>query len=520
MSDISMGTVYVTAEQLAGVYWNARRRGMRGANIYTLSDLLTVSGETKRGQIVSGQLQQNLFTLSIEERVQIYRKCGPVFGVITGRANRIAGLEWRITRVAKHDDRVEAQVKMAADLFKEWKDDASLQGAVVRARCYAYVRKYIPEVRADLSNIASALLRWKRRNKIRYEDKSTQIEDWLHRPNSEDNLSQFMRKSVVDLHTHGAAAWYKERDPGTGLLENIYVLPGGTVLPFRQMYVGGGVAYAQILNGIPPKIYFTDEISYLPYAPNSYLSYGAVPLEALVNKIAETLLFDEQAAMKADGTSAPEKMIVMNETLPFGDEEASKDLTVPLNLSEQSRIETLVNEPRRNAIRLLTGYGGSSSPVVIDLSRADTFAAQSDRQDKILRDIAIVFQCSNIEVNLTGSEETSGRETSQTQAQTDQAKGWKPTAQDIEDRINTDLLPERWGPDYRLEIDKGISEREQVELERLKLQTGTYDVNALRMERGDDPYPDEVYDRPPGQGGAQPSPDGSEASPLAVRNVG
>jgi hypothetical protein len=224
--------------------------------------------------------------------------------------------------------------------------------------------------------------------------------------------------------------------------------------------------------------------------------------------------------MKADGTSAPEKMIVMNEQLPFGDEETAKDLSVPLNLAEQSRIETLVNEPRRNAIRLLTGYGGSSSPTVIDLSRADTFAAQSERQDKILREIAIVFQCSNIEVNLTGSEETSGRETSQTQAQTDQAKGWKPVAQDIEDKVNTDLLPERWGPDYRLEIDKGISDREQLEMERMKLQTGAYDVNALRMERGDDPYPEEIYDRPPGAGGSQPTPDGSEMNPLAVRDAG
>lgn len=518
MSDISQGTVYVTAEQLAGYYRGYRKKGMRGVNIYTLSDLLSVSGETKSGEQVTGQIQQNLFTLSLDERVQIYRKCGPVFGAITGRANRIAALKWKVKKVNKDDDRIEAMIKMAVDVHKEYADP-DVRSAVVRARCCAFVARTLPDVKPDLSNAMTALLRWKRRNKLRYEDRSTQIEDWLHRPNAEDNLSQFIRKTVIDMCVHGAGSWYKERAAATGLVENLYMLPGGTVLPFRGMFVGGGVAYAQILNGVPPKVYFNDEIAFIPYAPNSTLSYGAVPLEALVNKIAESLLFDEQAAMKADGTSAPEKLIVMNENLPFGDEETAKDLPIPLTQEEQSRIETLVNEPRRNAIRLLTGYGGSGQPVVVDLSRESTFAAQSDRQDKILRDIAIVFNMSNIEINLTGSQDTSGRETSETQEETDQQKGWKPMATDVEDKFNTDVLPERWGPDYRLEMDKGLSDTQQIELEKARLATGSYDVNRIRMDRGDEPYPEEIYNRPPGQGAAQPAPDGSETSPLAVRAV-
>jgi len=521
MSDIGWGnTVYVTAEQLVGNYFDARRKGRRGANIFTLSDLLSVSGEAKSGQIVSGQIQQNIFTLSLDERVQVYRKCGPVFGLITGRANRISGLKWRVKNVNRDEDRVEAYLKMASDMFKEWSDVTNVKHAIIRLRCRAYIRRVLPDVLDDLSNFSQALLRWKRRLKMHHEDRSTEIEDWIGEPNAQRTFKEFTVESIADMCVHGAAAWYKERDPQTNAINNIYNLPGGTVLPFRSMYVGGGMAWAQILNGIPPKIYFRDEIAYITYAPNSALSYGAVPLEALVNRIAEMLLFEEQAAMKADGTSAPEKMVVFNDIMPYGDEETAKEMPVPITQQEQARIETLMNEPRRNAIRVLTGYGGGSgAPAVVDLSRESTFAAQSDREDKIIRVVAIVYNASNIELNLTGSEDTSGRNTSESQQDSDQAKGWLPLAVAYEDKWNKEILPERWGTEHELDLDKGLSDKESVELEQAKIASGAYSPNEIRSERGDDPWPEPEYDRPPGGAGKQEPPDGSQARPLMTRQM-
>ena len=516
MSDISQGTVYVTAESLTGPYFDARKKGRRGANIYTLSDLLSVTGESKTGQIIAGQIQQNLFTLSLDERVQIYRKCGPVFGLITGRANRISGLSWHIKNINKDEDRAEAYLKMASDLFREF-GAASVKHALVRMRCRAVARKFLPDLLDDFSNFIPAMMRWKRRNKIRQEDRCSQIEDWMAHPNGQRNLKEFTAETIIDMHTHGAAAWYKWRPASTGMVENVYNLPGGTVLPFRSMFVGGGMAWAQVINGVPPMIYFNSEISYLTYAPNSALSYGAVPLEALVNRIAEMLLFEEQAAMKADGTSAPEKLVVMNEMFPYGDEELGAQLATPMSQQEQSRIETLMNEPRRNAIRLLTGHGGQGTPTVVDLSRESTFAAQSDREDKILRVVAIVFNASNIEINLTGSTDTSGRNTSEAQQESDQAKGWVPVAIAYQDKWNQEILAERWGTEYELDSDKGLTEKEQVELEQAKMATGTYDINKIRTERGDEPYPETEYDRPPGGSAAPKPPDGTRGNPLMVR---
>jgi len=511
MSDISQGTVYVTAESVAQPWRSAHQKGRRGVNIYTLSDLLSVTGEDKYGNVLAGTIQQNLFTLSLDERVQVYRKCDPVFGLVTGRAKRIAGLKWNVKKVTKEDDRIEAYIKMASELFKEW-SEPTIKGQVIRARCMKYVLDILPDAKPDLSNVSAALARWKRRNKMAYDDKSQEAMDWLHEPNSEDNFNQFIQKTVIDLMVHGGVGWYKERLGG--LIENVYVLPGGTVLPFRSTFVGGGTAYVQILNGIPPKVYFTDEITYIPYSPNSMLSYGAVPLEALVNKVAEYLMFDEQAAQKADGTSAPEKLIVMNDQFPFGDEELGKDLSVPLTREEQSKIETLMNEPRRNAIRVLTGYGGQGQPTVVDLSRESTFSTQSDRQDKILRAVAIVFNVSNVEINLTGSDDTSGRSTSESQQDSDQQKGWAPIAMQLEDSINTDILPQKFGHGYILESEKGLNDKQKVELLKAKLETGAYSVNEVRTAAGEEPYPEREYDRPKESVQA----DGSAMSPFNMRS--
>jgi hypothetical protein len=80
MSDISQGTVYVNAESLAQPFRSAQQKGKRGVNIYTLSDLLGVNGEGKNGELIPGMIQQNLFTMSLDERIQVYRKCDPVLG--------------------------------------------------------------------------------------------------------------------------------------------------------------------------------------------------------------------------------------------------------------------------------------------------------------------------------------------------------------------------------------------------------------------------------------------------------
>ncbi len=89
------------------------------------------------------------------------------------------------------------------------------------------------------------------------------------------------------------------------------------------------------------------------------------------------------------------------------------DSSMPVNKNEQKRVETVINEARKGAIRTLTGIG---KPLVLDVSRSDTMQTQIERQRQIREEVALVYNMSNMEVNLTGSEDTSGRAVSESQS--------------------------------------------------------------------------------------------------------
>lgn len=270
-----------------------------------------------------------------------------------------------------------------------------------------------------------------------------------------------------------------------------------------------------MIQGMNGKVYFEDELSYCNYIPSTGMSYGHVPLEALVNKIAESLLFDQLMAERADGTKPPEKAVIFGGKLPFGEFTTEEQYTVPIPAEEQKRIETSLNEPRKNAIRTLTGTG---TPLVLDLSKADTIEYQEERQELILKHAALVFGISNDEVNLSGSDNTSGRSTSESQERIDREKGIYPAIQVIEGLLNTEILPLRWGHDFKFTYKEGLSDAERLDIETKKVESQTYSINQVRLERGDDPFEGEQYDLPSGQ--TKQSPDGSDNNPLSVKTLG
>ena len=75
----------------------------------------------------------------------------------------------------------------------------------VRIRCLKEIMRYLSDVKLDLSNFDSALLRWSRRVKAMHEDKCTEIEDWLRQPNQEQTFEDLVKEIVFDLHVHGNA---------------------------------------------------------------------------------------------------------------------------------------------------------------------------------------------------------------------------------------------------------------------------------------------------------------------------
>jgi hypothetical protein len=320
-----------------------------------------------------------------------------------------------------------------------------------------------------------------------------------------------VKKYIFDMLVHGSVAIFKEKLGNK--VENFYTLPGGMVIPLKSSFVGGYQAYVQMIYGCEPLIYFNDEISYGTYMPTTARAYGMVPLEALINKISETLLFDKLMAEQADGTRPPEKMVIITEQSPFGD--MDKEYGVPLDPDEQARIEQKINTPKKNSVITFSGNGAT----VVDLSRENTMALQTQRQKDIREEVALVFNASNMEMGLTGSEGTSGRSTSEAQQEITQQRGIKPLVQKLETQLNKDIIPMRFGMGFVFKFEADKNEREKAEIMQIKMASGLYSVNEIRKDDLNlDPFDGEEFEKPSGSS-AQKPPDGSIANPLNMKGL-
>lgn len=468
----------------------------RGINSQARGDILSTSGRRQDGSITQENIQPPYFSLTPIERDEIAKQNSYVQGIITGRMHRISGIDWTIKpKGEKEDDFIQA-MKMRHQQYKETAGAPELGYKVFAMRQKAILRQNLPDLLPDLSNFQSSLRRWRLRYKSKVKTSSQQVYDWVNQANDQDDFEEFQKKWVYDLQIHGSSAIYWDLQ-STMISQSFYMLPGGTVMQVREPYAGPGIAWVQMVPGYETKIYYENEMVYDTYIPISARSYGMVPLDALVNKIAETLLFDRLAAERADGTRPPEKAVIFGEKSPipgFGDGGA-QGFEVPLPTDVQGRLEQKFNTERQNAIAVISGIG---TPQILDLSRADTFAAQNERQTRLLKDIALVFNVSNNEINETGSEGTSGRSVSESLERIDKEKGIGPIIRIIDKTMTNKILPRRFGNYWEFSHSGGMSEIEQVELDTKKLNSGSYDVNEVRESRGDDPYEGEEFDKPQG----------------------
>lgn len=174
---------------------------------------------------------------------------------------------------------------------------------------------------------------------------------------------------------------------------------------------------------------------------------------------------------------------------------------MPLPKQEQEKIQRVVNETRKDAILILSGHG---TPAVVDISRADTFNAQSERIRMLREQIANVFGASNAEMNLTGTDSTNGRDTSQTQERKDREKGIYPHLKSIENLFNYDIIPDRYSADWSFTFEMSQSEAEQIELWKNKLESGLFSVNEIRTQDiGRAAFDGEQFDAPQCGGAGQ-----------------
>lgn len=464
----------------------------RGAQVYNLAQMMGITGYAQNGSLLTVSSDNPYFVLSPEERNQIFQLSSPVFGIVSSRMNRIAGLEFEIVSDSKIEDEKVDRFKNAYNIIKEYNGVTDLQYIVTTAKLRQYLMSNLNTLRPDLVNFDKALLRWRKEIQKTNQNEAEKAKEWLMHPNPMETWLDFVKIWVYDLMMHGADAIYKSTIDGK--LNNIQHLAGGSVIPIRTPFVDSQEAYIQMLD-YRYQIFHENELVFSQYIPVSWRSYGMIPIEALVNKVAETLLFDKLMAEQADGTKPPEKAVLIAEKQSFG---ADLDLQSGIPASEQKRVEEKLNQPIKNGIMTFNG----NNIEVVDISKENTMEFQNSRQKDIREEVALVFNMSNIEANLSGSDDTSGRSTSEVQKEIEQGKGVAPILKTIEQKINSEILPYRIGSGYEFKFTVEDNEEQRIDLLTKKKNSGLYAINQIRIDDMNEmPFPGEEFDKPTGSQG-------------------
>lgn len=452
----------------------------------TSSQLNTVSMSAvnpNTGEQRTVRLNQNWLYMGPEIALDIFQKTDYVFGVVAGRSNKLSGLNYTIKPAKREEERIATGLDELRELHSESNDPIEKAGYYLRAK------RWLKDLQPDFVNFHASLRRWTRRIKSTHTDRAEQINDFLQKPNRKTYWSEYVKQITQDMLIHGRGVSYKGRNI-FGRINALHIVAGGTVFPVESERITDDVTYLQTSGLVGAneimraELYTTRQLSYMTYMPNSLVSKGMTPLDALINKISGHLSFDEYMARQSDGDSPVEKILV------YGKDGAESvagqmDTTTDFSKADIQRKEIKLNRTKRdNAIAVITGKG---MPQMFDVSKRDLVPSQMAYQEEVKKAVGLVFNASNLELNETGSSGTSGRSTSEAQMRQDNQRGTRPLTVAIETFINHEVLPELFihnADDYIFEFEAEVSEEERIKAVKGKADSGIWTKNEIRLAEG------------------------------------
>jgi hypothetical protein len=485
-------------------------RGIMNIDPYTYR-LLT--GRAMDGRLVDVPVDLPRFFMTVQDRNVIARLCTPVFSVVSARMNKISSLEWRVVPKRKREDRIAEELKSYKSYYDELKNSDDLEHLLIKSKIVAAIKRQLPDVLPDLSNFNGALYRWRKKIIWHRMDQVDEIMDWLQHPAPEETFQEVIKKIVYDMMIHSGATLYKktENNKPTGRLSNFFTLPGGSIAKIRTQYASTFTGYVQVVSMHEPQVMFGNEISYLEYLPISNSGFPLIPLEALIHKTIEYMDMDSKMRNEADGTKPPSKMVIIYQADPgIGDFDSSKT-SEEFTSNEQKRLEEKLKKPVKNRVVTFKGNGVE----IVDLGNNDNLPEQLARQKDITEDVGRVFNATAMELNFTGSGDTSGRNTSEAQGDIFHGRGVAPFVTAIENYISYDIIRMRYNEAYLLEADKGEDEERKMRIDLLDLQRGGIVKNEIRERENKSTFPDPRYDLPDNANMDR----GEELNPVFTKNV-
>lgn len=155
---------------------------------------------------------------------------------------------------------------------------------------YDLLRLAIETRKDQMSQLVFSVLPRKQANQTsrpKSDDRCKQIEDMLRRPDGHTPWQQWCSQLVEEHLVIDAPAIYRRRSIGGDTIR-LELLDGATIAP-RLNYDGRrpdeGVAYQQILKGLPAVDYSKDELLYMPRNPRVNKVYGYSPVEQVLNYV-------------------------------------------------------------------------------------------------------------------------------------------------------------------------------------------------------------------------------------------
>jgi hypothetical protein len=506
------------ALNITGGHLNAGSR-RRGSQVYNVQQIMGTSGVGKNGKYLTGGVEYPLFRITVQQRTEFVKMCGPLQGLITSRMQKVCNTPFSVKPIRQDEDREYDKMKTLYSVCQEFEglpfNDDTLKYVLIREKSKETLLRKLPELLPDLSNFDSAILRWKKKIQNKHTSDGEKIKEWLQTPNGTVRLFDYFQKMVFDLHVHGAVATYKKAGPD-GKLESFDTLPGGSVYKIKERYYTSECAYIQIIQGLTNQFFYSDEMAYLDYLPTSCQSYPLIPIEAVLNKVIGYLLYDMEMASQADGTRPPEKILAVAKKTASEFAEYDAPPNLRMDPADQKRLETKINEPRRYPVMVLDNLNGDVMEV-IDISKENIMQILDMRQDKMKQDIATVYNAMPFEVGLTGSDFTSGRETSESQLEHAYGKGLAPILYKIESMLTHDILPYRFGYGYKVEFEKSKNELEERQLDQIKLANGEMTTNELRESKGLSMFEGDQFNYPAGSAPVEAG--SNELNPMHIKEV-
>src|SRR5271157_2737813 len=127
-------------------------RHRRGIQVYTTSQILRTTGRDKNGLLLSWGTEQPYFYLTADQRNQMVRLSSIIFGIVSSRMNRISSIDFDIVPMHKRIEEMAEKFKDSKELYNEFKTSLDYRDVAMKANIVRTLRKYMPDMKSDLSN--------------------------------------------------------------------------------------------------------------------------------------------------------------------------------------------------------------------------------------------------------------------------------------------------------------------------------------------------------------------------------